>query len=158
MRTIVIADGLTKEFLSREQPFAASPTNVGRAEIDRLLGRGKAYGQGPLPTCLRAVAEESQPDSGPRLIELRSAGPVLEILDPLLAQAKVLASASNVIPWQELWGEISPEDAGGESGLRFLVIGCHTEGRILVLASYLRNVLGYAEVAVCPHQIGRAHV
>ena len=50
MQTIVIADGLTKEFLSNEQPFAASPTNVGGAEIDRLLGRGKAYGKGPLPT------------------------------------------------------------------------------------------------------------
>jgi hypothetical protein len=156
MQTIVIANGLTKEFLSREQPFAASPTNVGRAEIDRLLGRGKAYGQGPLPTCLRAVAEESQPDSGPRLIELRSAGPVLEILDPLLAQAKVLISASDVSPWQELWGQISPKDAGEESDLRFLVIGCHTEGRILALASYLRNALGYAEVAVCPHLVGSA--
>jgi ADP-ribose pyrophosphatase len=156
MRTIVIADGLTKEFLSREQPFAASPTNVGGAEIDRLLGRGKAYGQGPLPTCLRAVAEESQPDSGPRLIEVRSAGPVLEILDPLLARAKVLTSAVDVIPWQELWSEISPENAGEEAALRFLVIGCHTEGRILALASYLRNVLGYAEVAVCPHLAGSA--
>ena len=103
MQTIVIADGLTKEFLSREQPFAASPTNVGRAEIDRLLGRGKAYGQGPLPTCLRALAEESQSGSGPRLIELRGAGPVLEILEPVLARAKVLANASDVIPWQDLW-------------------------------------------------------
>ena len=42
MRTIVIGDGLTKEFLGNEQPFAASPSNVGGAEIDRLLGRDKA--------------------------------------------------------------------------------------------------------------------
>jgi hypothetical protein len=35
MPTIIIADGLTKEFLGAEQPFAASPFNVGGAEIDR---------------------------------------------------------------------------------------------------------------------------
>ena len=154
MRTIIIGDGLTKDFLSAEQPFAASPLNIGRAEIDRLLGRGKAYGNGPLPAFLRLVVEQLGSTTGPRLIVLRGDDPIPEVLAPVVARAKVLASSSDVIPWRDLWGEISSD--GGESELRFVVMGCHTERRILALASYLRNVLGYAEVAVSPHLLGSA--
>jgi len=161
MPTIVIADGLGKECLSTDQPFAASPSNVGVAEIGRLLGRHKAYGQGPLPVFLRAVADESGAPAGPRLILLGGESPVPEVLHPALARATVIPSGSDVIPWRELWGAISGHDmtgsiAGAEPGLRFLVVGCHTEGRILALASYLRSVLGYPDVAVSPHLVGSA--
>jgi len=162
MRTIIIGDGLTKEFLSVEQPFADARHNVGRAEIDRLLGRGKAYGNGPLPAFLRAAAENARQNTETRLILLHGDGPVPEIFDPVVADSNVIPSALGVIPWRELWGEISGEDARHGSApdddvdpeLRFVVVGCHTERRILALASYLGNVLGYTEVAVSPHLVG----
>ena len=163
MRTIIIGDGLTKDFLSAEQPFADERRNVGKAEIDRLLGRGKAYGNGPLPSFLRAAAENVRQDAESQLILLRSDDPVPEILEEIVARSKVIPSAPDVIPWRDLWGEISGGDAGGstrrdssERELRFVVVGCHTERRILALTSYLRNVLGYTEVAVSPHLVGSA--
>ena len=113
MPTIVIGDGLTKEFLGTEQPFAASPFNVGGAEIDRLLGRSKAYGNGPLPSFLRAVVAAEGSSGGPRLIVLRGNGPTPEILEPVLAEARVLPSSSDVIPWRDLWGEVSGQEASG---------------------------------------------
>jgi ADP-ribose pyrophosphatase len=97
------------------------------------------------------------------LIVLRGDGPTPEILEPVLTEARVLHSTSDVIPWRDLWGEVSGQEASGsidgphgESALRFLVVGCHTERRILALASYLRNVLGYPNVAVSPHLVGSA--
>jgi len=161
MQTFIIADGLTKEYLSAEQPFAGSRFNLGRAEIDRLLGRGRAYGKGPLPTFLRGATKAMGEDSSTRLLLLRGDGPIPEILDPFVAGAKVISSEPDVIPWRELWGEISGHGVNGvaqsddrESDLRFVVVGCHTERRILALTSYIRNVLGYTEVAVSPHLVG----
>ena len=81
MRTIIIADGLTKDFLSVEQPFAGARQNVGRAEIDRLMGRGKAYGNGPLPAFLRAATENVRQDAETRLVVLRVNEPVIEMLE-----------------------------------------------------------------------------
>ena len=152
MRTIIIGDGLTKDFLGADQPFGDARPNVGRAEIDRLLGRGKAYGTGPLPAFLRAATENVRQDSETRLILLRGDNPVLEILEEVLSRSKVIPSAPDVIPVQDLWAEISD----GDRACRFVVVGCHTERRILALTSYLRNVLGFDEVAVSPHLVGSA--
>ena len=56
MFTIVIGDGLTNEFLSPEVQFQTCPLNVGRQEIDRLLGAGPDFGSGVLPRFLREIA------------------------------------------------------------------------------------------------------
>jgi ADP-ribose pyrophosphatase len=163
MRTIVIADGLTKDFLGAEQPFAAEARNVGRAEIDRLLGRGKAYGEGPLPAFLRAASESDARTAGSQVVLLRGDSPLPEILEPLIAGAEVISSDPDVIPWSDLWGVIgengpggfaSGEDAAAER--RFILMGCHTEGRILALATFLCVGLGYKEIAVSPHLVGSA--
>ena len=48
MRTIIVGDGLTKDILSLEHPYQTSKSNVVRREIERLMGKGKAFGDGPL--------------------------------------------------------------------------------------------------------------
>jgi ADP-ribose pyrophosphatase len=40
--------------------------------------------------------------------------------------------------------------------VRFLVVGCHTEHRVLAIASFLRNVLGFTNVATCTYLTGSA--
>ena len=56
MRAIVVADGVTKENLSPDHPHRVSHENVGDREIERLVGWGKRYGEGPLATFLSAVS------------------------------------------------------------------------------------------------------
>jgi hypothetical protein len=163
MRTIVIADGLTKDYLGSEEPFAGSRRNVGRAEIDRLLGRGKAYGSGPLPAFLRAVGESSKAGADLRLVLLRGEEPVPDILEPVLMDAHEIPAEGGRIPWRGLREAISGgattdpvPDGKDETCHRFVVVGCHTERRVFSLASYLRQVLGFAEVVVSPHLMGSA--
>ena len=55
MHTIVIGDGLGKAMIGLEEHHLAERLNVGRHEIQRLLGSGKEYGRGPLPAFLRAA-------------------------------------------------------------------------------------------------------
>ena len=86
MRTLIIGDGLTKDFLSAEQPFADARHNVGRAEIDRLLGRGKTYGNGPLAAFLRAAVETVRKDAETRLILLCGDEPVPEVFEEIAAR------------------------------------------------------------------------
>ena len=57
MKAVIIGDGLTRDFLSSELPYRDSKLNVGQAEIDRLLGKGKQLGMGPLPMVLREALE-----------------------------------------------------------------------------------------------------
>jgi ADP-ribose pyrophosphatase len=173
MRTIIVGDGLTKEFLSAEEPFASSRNNVGRSEIDRLLGRGKAFGQGPLPSFLRLAGEKAAMESGVGLILIGGSdsprgGSESEPTDPKQAFPEILAdsvslativeSPGDAIPWKGLWTAISGEDAtaAGSDDLLFFVVGCHSDRRILALTSYLRTVLGLANVAVSPHLLGSA--
>ena len=153
MRAIIIATGVAKDYLSTEQPFAASRNNIGQAEIDRLLGRGKARGQGPLAAFLKAVSTEVESSSHLQLVRLAEESPVPEILEPWLGSAEVLESGRDGIPWRGLAGVMDSEDQQDEE-IRCLVLGCHTEQRVLSLASYLRTVLGIGEVAVSPHLSG----
>jgi hypothetical protein len=158
MQTIVIADGLTKEFLGTEQPYASAAVNIGGAEIDRLLGRGRAYGEGPLPAFLAQVSSAVGEDC--RLLVLKRDTPLPEILEPALMGAETVASDPDVLPWSELWGAIRGGDeqalivGAGEPERRFVLVGCHTEGRILSLATFLRVGLGYKDIAVSPHLAG----
>ena len=47
-------------------------------------------------------------------------------------------------------------DPTGASEATFLVLGCHTEKRVLAIATFLRNVLGLEKVAVSSHLVGSA--
>lgn len=156
MRAIVIADGLTKDFLSLEQPFVEARNNLGRAEIDRLLGRGKGYGEGPLSAFLQAIATAANSkQEAPDLVLLQGESPLPEILQEAVGSARVIESDPDRIPQGEL-EDVILKVGGSGVDLRILVIGCHTERRILALTSYLKKILGIPEVAVSPHLVGSA--
>ena len=57
MQTVLICDGITKDYLSPEPSHLTYRNNIGRGEIERLMGGGKAFGEGPLPSFLRAAVE-----------------------------------------------------------------------------------------------------
>jgi ADP-ribose pyrophosphatase len=170
-RTIVIADGLTKDVLSPDHPYRASHQNVGDREIERLIGRGKHYGEGPLAVFLRAVSAATSSDGAGSLILLTPAGdddPVgestgagftfIEAIEELAPVARVVPAAPGVIPDTDLRETclamgVTEDDL---PGTRFLVVGCHTDRRVLGLASFLRNVWGCPNVAVSPHLLGSA--
>ena len=170
MQVFIIGDGLTKDQLGSEAPFTAARGHVGRAEVERLLGQGKAYGKGPLPTFLQLAAEQAQGEGSLRLIALQTSAPPdsgddnqpvawSEVLAPSLAQATILVSPADALPWQGLSEIIQAASEMVEAegpALRFVILGCHTERRILMLASFLRNVGGNVEVAVSPHLLGSA--
>ena len=160
-KAVVIADGLTKSVLSPDHPYRESHDNVGDREIERLFGRGRGFGEGPLPVFLQAVAE-----GDPELVLLSPAahntnagedtGGFLEPIDELAGRAAVVPADEGVIPAD---GLIAALDDLGVSAtrrdeVRLLVVGCHTDRRILGLASLLRNVWGFSSVAVSPHLVG----
>ncbi len=166
VRNIVIADGLTQNVLSSDHPHRASHENVGDREIERLFGRGKRYGEGPLPTFLRAVAEGGS-EFGCGLVILapldtdemdKAAASMVEPIVDLVETAVVVPTRDGVIPAESLL------EAFGDLGVsrdtltdtRFLIVGCHTDRRILGLASFLHNVWECEHVAVSPHLVGSA--
>ena len=179
MSTIIIGDGLTREVLSPELPYRESRQNIGQAEVTRLLGRGRSFGEGPLPLFLRRAVEDGDDGGGGGVIFLatlpdsevdgkpsgESPGPEVFVdpLQDLARQVRVVSTSTDSLPWQELMTTI--EALGGseearlssEQGeLRFLVVGCHTEQRIMAIASFLKNVLGYERVGVASHLVGSA--
>jgi ADP-ribose pyrophosphatase len=150
MQTYIIGDGLTNEVLSQEHQYQRRPANVGLRESSRLLGRGRSYGDGPLPTLLRsAVAED---DIAVVVIGSAQAGVDGEFVDPIAAiaaSATVLQSAPEALPLAELQSSV-----GAAAPTRILIVGCHTEHRIHGLATLLRSVYGSAEIAVSAHLVG----
>jgi ADP-ribose pyrophosphatase len=42
----------------------------------------------------------------------------------------------------------------GSHKIRFVLVGCHTDKRIFIAATFLRDVLGFENVAVCSHLVG----
>lgn len=177
MSAIIIGDGLTREVLSPELPYRDSKRNVGQAESARLLGRGRSFGEGPLPLFLRRAVETGSRGEGGGVILLatppdstageetstESTGPgvFVDPLQDLSRQARVVPASRGSIPWQELMSTIEAiigSDASAERSKqaepRFLVIGCHTEHQITAIATFLSNVLGYPRVAVASHLVG----
>ncbi len=165
---IVIGDGLTRECLSPEMQYNGHPSNVGAREIERLLGRGKTFGQGPL---VRLIASAVEAGSGSNVGVVFLGTPTdgaedIEWVDPLqklAANVTVVPSSADTLPAADLVSAFaalsgaSPEAVvAGEADLGFLVVGCHTDQRILALATYLRTVLGYPDVAVSPHLVASA--
>ena len=170
---IVIADSLVRGALSPERQFHGIQSNLGAGEIARLMGRGRSYGEGPLPGLLRAAAEAS--DTG--VILLREAGAQegsdtsgeemlaewVEPLEEVLPVAAVVPCPPGRISWRQLIEAIAETAAveleevqSGAADVGFLVVGCHTEKRVQTIAMFLRTVLGFERVAVCPHLVGSA--
>ena len=107
MFTIVIGDGLTNEFLSPEIQFQTCPLNVGRQEIDRLLGAGTDFGNGVLPRFLRAAASAGKNGANTGLLLLRSTenadshhggGDFVEPLKDLAGDAEVIDTTHRALP------------------------------------------------------------
>jgi ADP-ribose pyrophosphatase len=162
MFTIVIGDGLTNEFLSPEIQFQASPHNVGLQEVERLVGSGQEFGNGPLPTFLNAVLAASRRSDNSSLLFFKSDD--VDFIEPLTETAvsiEILPAPLPDLPVQDFreavgrLAGIDPMNRGVNSDeLQFLIVGSHTEKRILSTAMFLKNALGYANVAVCSHLVG----
>ncbi|MEE9128174.1 MAG: hypothetical protein V3U11_13640, partial [Planctomycetota bacterium] len=76
-------------------------------------------------------------------------------------QARVVSASTDTVPRQALLDAVA-EMVGverraivaGDVAVRFLLVGCETEKRILLMATWLRNVLGYQQVGVAAHLVG----
>jgi ADP-ribose pyrophosphatase len=166
MFTIVIGDGLTNEFLSPEVQFQASLLHFGLQEIERLMGSGQHFGAGPLPTYLREAVAANGRGVNTSLLLLQNSKDSTDVafIEPLREVAKaaeVLQAPHPDLPLHEfrdaverLTGVDPMMKGPDKSDLRFLLVGGHTEKRILSIAMFLKNILGYANVAVCSHLVG----
>ena len=171
MRAIVVADGVTKENLSPDHPHRVSHENVGDREIERLVGWGKLYGEGPLATFLSAVSATASSQGACGLVLLApprqdaadaglpgAGSSFIEPIEELATSAAIVPARAGVIPavgLREACRAMGVTD-DNLAGTRFLVVGCHTDRRILGLVSLLRNVWGCPDVAVSPHLLGSA--
>ena len=180
MFTIVIGDGLTNEFLSPEVQFQTCPLNVGRQEIDRLLGAGPDFGDGVLPKFLREAASAAKHGTNSALLLLRSTDSsvgsdrggkpqhdgscdFVEPLKDIAGDAEVIDTGHRALPLpafrqavERLTGFDPMAEETDRDDFRFLLLGCDTENRILALATFLRSILGYQNVAVSSHLVGSA--
>ncbi|MCY2959755.1 MAG: NUDIX domain-containing protein [Planctomycetota bacterium] len=169
--TIILGDGLDEDVVSAQVRHFDSRAHVGQREVERLFGRGRSHGQGPLPTLLRAALERrargerigvvllARADDQARNGDhggVRFAPP----LDTLAGQCSVVACQDGHVPWDGLRAAIAEQaglDPGSEATrLRVLVVGCHTEGRVLALALVMRLLFRCEEIAISHHLVGSA--
>jgi ADP-ribose diphosphatase len=178
--TIILGDGLDEGCLSPQNRHLCARSSVGEREIERLFGRGREFGRGPLPKFL-SLALDKAAAGGRVAVILLANMPANEPadepaepspdgdhgfappLDELAARCRVIMSRPGQIPWSQLSAAvreasgIDPDTAvPGNTGLRFVVVGCHTEERILALAVFLRRVFPSDQVAVSSHLVGSA--
>jgi ADP-ribose pyrophosphatase len=165
--TVAVGVGLTDAVLGPEERHLSSLSHVGHAEAERLLGAGRDYGRGILPTFLAEfdVARRSGARAG--LLLLRECGdsPFTSLVAPVVPYlwgAELIRSAPAQIPWQPMVtaiqriSGIDPAKSKSDGVLRFLVFGCHTEQTVLSVALLLRSVLGCEQVAISPYLVGSA--
>lgn len=152
MATWIIGDGLLDRMLNPED--SSHRSHVGQQEAERLLGSGADFGRGPLPSLLRLALERQGLGErlkvavlSPRNESEGDSSELAEPFRPMLPRLKLLTVGEHDVPANALSECIEPEP----EARRVLVVGCHTERRILALALFLRNVLGIEEVAVSPH-------
>ncbi|MFT4625281.1 MAG: ADP-ribose pyrophosphatase [Myxococcota bacterium] len=165
MPCLIIGTGLTDDILSPENRFLAGHSHVGLAESARLLGRGRAYGDGPLPVFLRAALASEHADTAVVLVvdaEQGATGLVAPVAN-LVGEAAVIETVGGRVPLRELRGAVrralGVDILGGEGRseeLRILIVGCDTEDMVLGLANVLHRFDTSAEVAVCSHLVGSA--
>jgi ADP-ribose pyrophosphatase len=168
MHTIILGTGLSNGVLSPEHQYQGSKSNVGQREIARLMGRGRTFGEGPLPTLLKKAVELQARGGSISVVLLtdelgEDSAELVEPIQELAGEAHLIAAPSSEIPWQlllERAGELAGLDPMSETarsgGLQFLVVGCHTDRHVQALATLLRNAFGITGVAVSPHLVGSA--
>jgi ADP-ribose pyrophosphatase len=85
----------------------------------------------------------------------------IEPLQEVAGDAEVIRTSRQALPLPEfcraverLTGMDPMAEVTDRGELRFFLVGCHTEKRILGTATFLRNILGYGNVAVCSHLLG----
>jgi ADP-ribose pyrophosphatase len=174
MHRIIIGDGLTNEVMSPQHQYQSARSNVGQRESALLLGKGKTFGDGPLPTFFRSAAAARAAGESVDLLFLQpttktsesndgvGSGPC-DFVDPIAeiaGEALVVDSDPEIFPWRTLMESVEKltgtEPDSAKRDVRFLVVGCHTDQRVLAIASFLREILGYSEVAVSSHLVGSA--
>jgi ADP-ribose pyrophosphatase len=181
MRTVIIGIGLDNKFISPDVAFLSHKENVGKREVSRLLGKGKRYGHGPVPTFFRQASisrdqgnaidriiisrprrdRQSDPDEPNETIDETD---FVDTLKPWVRDAELVILDEDCALWGGLCNAIrevsgaEPTELHGQTDVRFLVVGCHTENRVLAIASFLRNVLGASDVAVSAHLAGSSSI
>jgi ADP-ribose pyrophosphatase len=168
--TIAIGMGLGEAVLGREVQHQLETLHVGRAEADRLMGAGRAYGRGSLPLFLTQLDAAQRSGAAVGLVLIREtaleghAGHCSPLVAPLVdctERAEVVLAAPGRIPWEGVAAAIrrlsgcDPHSADAEA-LRFLLLGCHTERQVLAMAILLRSMFSHAKVVVSPHLVGSA--
>jgi ADP-ribose pyrophosphatase len=169
MTTLIIVDGLTPENFSPTEQFLARPENLGRQEIGRLVGLGRAAGNGPLTRFVQAAADAARENSKEiRLVffavekngERAADESLLELVREPARGFEILESAQGSVPWRRILDIVgsSTDDAAGPrtSTKRALILGAHTELRITSIAAALKSLLSFDSVAVCSHLVGSA--
>ncbi len=178
-QTIIICVGLSRRNISPELHLQSTLANIGRSEIARLMGEGRDAGDGPLPSFLRMVCGDAGRADGkvhvvfigdgvvaespeePRAAQGRPGDELQEPFRQLSGGCEVIPAARGIVPWGELLRSIDSVVRAGpadeSTALRFLVVGCHTEGQVLAVAQALRQLAGFEEVAVCSHLVGSAN-
>ena len=170
---IIICDGMSNARINPVVQYAGNRENLGRPEIDRLVGSGKQFGKGTLATFLRnAVHAPMKNNSRIHLISLRplSKGhgdPPADMsefppeLADIFSLSHVIETGNDNIPWKEICesigtfiGQPFTEAVTDSLNVRFLIVGSSTEGRLFTIASQLRNGMGCENVAVSSHLLG----
>ena len=166
MKTLVIANGLSKNFLGVEAPFSNSKQNLGQAEIQRLFGGSGKMKEGPLGHFLQSVAKKTKQSKDIALIVLKdskfckkfnNAGQHFsKQFDDVVRQSNVIEVPLSDLPIFKIDNFVSENWVTGEikNNLNIILVGGHTENRILSLAQTLKNAFGYKNIAVCSHLVG----
>ncbi|MEM7583559.1 MAG: phosphotransferase [Acidobacteriota bacterium] len=175
MRAVIIGDGLAEANLSPDD--SSHPAHVGPHEVDRLMGSGVDYPHGPLPAFLRLATQREGTDHLDVLFLDASLDvqPVNLATDTFSARsglstalrdarkgARVIPLPTDAIPWKYLEDMVEAatrrdaEEGEGPADVRCLVVGSHTERRILAVALFLRTLLSAPRVAVAAHLVGSA--
>ncbi|MHC5027425.1 MAG: phosphotransferase [Planctomycetota bacterium] len=181
MQTVIIGIGLDNKFISSDVAFLSGKESIGEQEIARLLGRGKDFGKGPLAMFLQQASGPSasngrigqivisRPSSTRESLETESRVSleeldVVDTLKPWVSGAEFVVVHEDAALWNaisEAIRRVTGTELAGLSerdDLRFLIVGTHTENRVLATASFLRNVLGAKQVAVSAHLAGSSSV
>ena len=176
--TVIICDGLMNSQISPAAQYVTAKDSIGRREIERLMGIGRHFGKGPLPTFLQAATSARLNGMGIGVIMLQgsSSVPLSEAnpipaaaeafdfpmqLENIRSNAEVIKTDVKIIPWQQLCDTIEALTGNRfkigdiiDDRIRFLVVGSHTEGRPSAIAMHLKNAFNCKHVAVSSHFIG----
>jgi len=162
--TVVIGTDLSDSVIGADVRLLGRPGHVGRAESERLMGAGRSYGSGPLPAFLSELdaARRAGSHVGVLLLTDSDDADAAAPLTPLLCDAERVLAPPGSVPWEPMIDAIhrligdDPLTMEDRDSVRFLLVGCHTERRVLATALFLRSVLGFTNVATSPHLVGSA--